>query len=71
MRPTTHHQIEMNIRILNTPEYVNRLELYDLTKSAKSNLGSSKIWLVVGPPLWKMMEFVNWDDNRNPILMGQ
>ena len=22
-------------------------------------------------PLWKMMEFVNWDDNRNPILMGK
>ena len=20
------------------------------------------IWLVLGPPLWKMMEFVNWDD---------
>ena len=27
-------------------------------------------WLVVGPPLWKY-EFVNWDDNRNPILMGK
>ena len=24
-----------------------------------------------GPPLWKMMDFVIWDDNRNPILMGK
>ena len=25
-------------------------------------------WLVVGfEPLWKMMEFVNWDDDSNPI----
>ena len=21
-----------------------------------------------GPPLWKMMDFVNWDDHRNPIF---
>ena len=29
-------------------------------------------WLVVGEkPLWEMMEFVTWDDNRNPILMGK
>ena len=29
-------------------------------------------WLVVGEkPLWKMMEFVNWDDDSNPILMGK
>ena len=24
-------------------------------------------WLVVGPPLWKRLEFVNWDDESNPI----
>ena len=28
------------------------------------------IWLVVGPPLWKILDFVNWDDDSNPILMG-
>ena len=29
------------------------------------------IFLVGGfkPPLWKMMEFVNWDDDRNPIYI--
>ena len=27
-------------------------------------------WLVVQPPLWKMMDFVNWDDDINPIWMG-
>ena len=25
--------------------------------------GSVDDWLVVGPPPWKMMEFVNWDDD--------
>ena len=24
-----------------------------------------------GPPLWQRLEFVNWDDNRNPINMGK
>ena len=29
-------------------------------------------WLVVGEKtLWKMMDFVNWDDESNPILMGK
>ena len=29
-------------------------------------------WLVVvSPPLWKMMEFVNWDDDRHPIFLGK
>ena len=34
---------------------------------------SKLVELVAGfsPPLWKMMDFVNWDDNRNPILMGK
>ena len=27
-------------------------------------------WLVVGPPLWKMMEFVNWDDETPNISLG-
>ena len=30
--------------------------------------------LLVGgfsPPLWKMMEFVNWEDEKFPILMGK
>ena len=28
------------------------------------------IWLVVYLPLWKMMEFVSWDDDI-PNMMGQ
>ena len=24
---------------------------------------SDNIWLVVEPPLWKRLEFVNWDDD--------
>ena len=28
-------------------------------------------WLVLGPPLWKMMEFVNWDDESNPNQHGK
>ena len=28
-------------------------------------------WLVVGPPLWKMMDFVNWDDDINPIYFWE
>ena len=27
------------------------------------NFHETLIWLVVEPPLWKMMEFVSWDDD--------
>ena len=30
--------------------------------------GSSQIWLVVDLPLWKMMDFVNWDDYPVPYM---
>ena len=25
-------------------------------------------WLVVEPPLWKMMEFVSWDDDYSQYM---
>ena len=31
--------------------------------------GTSHHWLVVGPPLWKIL--INWDEDSNPILMGK
>ena len=34
--------------------------------------GRISIWLVVVyPPLWKRLEFVNWDDDINPIFLGK
>ena len=28
-------------------------------------------WLVVSPRLWKRLELVNWDDNRNPLYFWE
>ena len=43
------------------------------------NKNHPAIWVNAGIPIWlvgqghpsEKYEFVNWDDNRNPILMGQ
>ena len=36
-----------------------------------SDLVNNSWLVVVYPPLWKMMEFVNWDDEIFPIFMGK
>ena len=42
-------------------------------KTPSPNWMGCLVHLVGGPgekPLWKMMEFVNWDDDSNPIFLG-
>ena len=41
------------------------------SESLETEQTHQQLWLVVKPPLWKKYEFVNWDDNRNPILVGK
>ena len=38
-----------------------KCQMYE-THIKKVPKNNHMFWLVVGPPLWKMMEFVNWDD---------
>ena len=35
------------------------------------SLHQASLIIPARPPLWKMMEFVTWDDDRNPIFMGK
>ena len=42
---------------------------YSAHSSVYFRIWENIICLVVGPPLWKRLEFVNWDDDINPIFL--
>ena len=51
--------------------YSQRLKYLALPTGRKKNHDQPDDWLVVGLPLWKMMDFVSWDDYSIPNEYGK